>query len=439
MGILKVNGNIEATGTIKASSFLGNATSATALTISAGSSTQPVYFSGGKPIACTHTLSKSVPSDAVFTDTNTKVTQTSVTAEHYTNWRPLVIGYSNGDIEGFTPSTVTDTTITASTISCQPSSGTIRATTFKGALSGNADSATKLSYSSRLTSDSAIDSFHAANTFQITTWNNTSSPGVSNGIILDMGWVSTNYGVQIAIDDDPTYFIALRQKGSDGWKAWKKIPMEDGTNASGTWNINISGSSASCLGNYTYSGGQQNPNYFGTNRVGFLMMNTTVNGNAEYKDWIIMDCYGGSDVGGGVAFGVNRQRLGAYIMRSAATRTSWAESAELLHTSNYTSYCAPASHSHPYASLGSPNNLMHSGNEFTFVPDGYSDSVWFNYRTANWNTNGNISLYIFGNGKTGRAPIEYLYDITHNYGDYDPNSTSPPGTGVKGAIFYRII
>ena len=82
---------------------------------------------------------------------------------------------------------------------------------------------------------------------------------------------------------------------------------------------------------------------------------------------------------------------------------------------------------------------MHSGNEFTFVPDGYSDAVWFNYRTANWNTNGNISQYIFGNGKAGRAPIEYLYDITHNYGDYDPNSTSPPGTGVKGAIFYRII
>ncbi len=52
------------------------------------------------------------------------------------------------------------------------------------------------------------------------------------------------------------------------------------------------------------------------------MMNTTVNGNSQYKDWIIMDCYNANDVGGGVAFGVNRQSLGAYIMRSASARTS---------------------------------------------------------------------------------------------------------------------
>ena len=35
----------------------------------AGSKTQPVYFSEGKPVACTYTLGKSVPSNAVFTDT----------------------------------------------------------------------------------------------------------------------------------------------------------------------------------------------------------------------------------------------------------------------------------------------------------------------------------------------------------------------------------
>ena len=40
-------------------------------TATAGSATQPVYFSGGKPVACTYTLGKSVPSNAVFTDTNT--------------------------------------------------------------------------------------------------------------------------------------------------------------------------------------------------------------------------------------------------------------------------------------------------------------------------------------------------------------------------------
>ncbi|MCI8792257.1 MAG: hypothetical protein HFG38_05550 [Eubacterium sp.] len=47
----------------------GNASSATKLSTSAGSATTPVYFSDGKPVACTHTLGKSVPSNAVFTDT----------------------------------------------------------------------------------------------------------------------------------------------------------------------------------------------------------------------------------------------------------------------------------------------------------------------------------------------------------------------------------
>lgn len=186
-------------------SLSGNASSATALTSNAGSATQPVYFSGGKPVACSYTLGKSVPSNAVFTDTNT--------------WR----GIQNN-----------------------------------------------------LTSDSTSDSLSAAQ-----------------------------------------------------GKALKALV--DGKAASSHSHNKVSGA-------YTGNGGQQKPNYFGTNQVGFLMMNTSVNNNTHYKDWIIMDCYSGTDVGGAVAFGVNRQSLGAYIMRSESGRTSWAESAELLHTSNYTSY-----------------------------------------------------------------------------------------------------
>lgn len=88
-------------------------------------------------------------------------------------------------------------------------------------------------------------------------------------------------------------------------------------------------------GTYTHNGGQQPPKYFGRGRVGALMMNTPVNGNGHYKDWLLMDCYNSDDVGGGVAFGVNRQALGAYIMRSNADRESWAESAELVGTHNF--------------------------------------------------------------------------------------------------------
>lgn len=50
----------------------GSATSAERLdTAAAGSATQPVYFANGKPVATTYTLGKSVPADAVFTDTDT--------------------------------------------------------------------------------------------------------------------------------------------------------------------------------------------------------------------------------------------------------------------------------------------------------------------------------------------------------------------------------
>ena len=42
---------------------------ATKLGSNAGSATNPVYFTGGKPTACTYSLNKTVPSDAKFTDT----------------------------------------------------------------------------------------------------------------------------------------------------------------------------------------------------------------------------------------------------------------------------------------------------------------------------------------------------------------------------------
>lgn len=53
------------------SSAGGSANSAVKLDASAGSNTQPVYFSGGKPVAIGYTIAKSVPADAKFTDTNT--------------------------------------------------------------------------------------------------------------------------------------------------------------------------------------------------------------------------------------------------------------------------------------------------------------------------------------------------------------------------------
>lgn len=119
-------------------------------------------------------------------------------------------------------------------------------------LNGNAATSSSLLYAAQKTTAADLDAFHTANQLSACLWNgwsdtdiaSASYPGVTNGIILDGGYNSTNYGFQIAIDDDPTGFMALRQKNGSGWQAWKRIPMGDGTGANGTWGINISGTAA---------------------------------------------------------------------------------------------------------------------------------------------------------------------------------------------------
>lgn len=68
VGLGNVDNTADATKSVKYAISAGSASSAAALTSNAGSSTQPVYFSGGKPVACSYTLGKSVPADALFTD-----------------------------------------------------------------------------------------------------------------------------------------------------------------------------------------------------------------------------------------------------------------------------------------------------------------------------------------------------------------------------------
>ena len=112
-----------------------------------------------------------------------------------------------------------------------------------------ATTSNQLSYPAVINTQEALDAFKTNNKFKVGYWNEFTPTNLfSNGIILSGGWTSDAYGWQIAIDDDPTWKIALRQK-STTWRDWKYIPMADGTNASGTWRISITGSSASCTGN----------------------------------------------------------------------------------------------------------------------------------------------------------------------------------------------
>ena len=195
------------------------------------------------------------------------------------------------------------------------------------------------------------------------------------------------------------------------------------------------------VGSYTGNGGQQKPNYFGTNKVGFLMMNTTVNGDSNYKDWIIMDCYSSNDVGGSVALGVNRQKLAAYIMRSAAERSSWAESAELLHTLNYTSYTVTKTGSGASGTWG----ISISGNATTSTKlatarsingtnfDGSGNITTATWGTARTLTIGNTGKSVNGGGNVSWSLSEIGAAASNHTHSYLPLS----GGAMTGNISYR--
>lgn len=87
------------------SSAGGAATSANKLNTNAGSATQPVYFANGVPVATTYTLAKSVPSNAIFTDTHYAsknvvgaTNATSNTATALTNGNVYINSVENGAV-----------------------------------------------------------------------------------------------------------------------------------------------------------------------------------------------------------------------------------------------------------------------------------------------------------------------------------------------------
>lgn len=82
----------------------------------------------------------------------------------------------------------------------------------------------------------------------------------------------------------------------------------------------------------------------------------------------------------------------------------------ILHSNNWSSYCAAASHSHSgYASIAAHNNLTASGNEFTFASSAFSGVMYVNYRTASGSLDGSISEYRFQNGAGKETAIRCTY------------------------------
>ena len=100
------------------------------LNTSVGSATQPIYFVNGVPTKTTYTLGANVPSNAVFTDTNTKVTNILATTT-----KAYITGTTSDN-------TNTDTQVFDTGVYLGITAGELVATKFTGALNGTAAKAT---------------------------------------------------------------------------------------------------------------------------------------------------------------------------------------------------------------------------------------------------------------------------------------------------------
>lgn len=118
----------------------------------------------------------------------------------------------------------------------------------------SANYANEIARKSMLDSQEKIDNFITANrleyaTFKTTDTNNVDFAG-NDGMILSIPWTSTIYGAQMAFDDSTSGTVKVRGK-SNTWGNWYTLlhsgnytsytVKKDGTGASGTWGINISG------------------------------------------------------------------------------------------------------------------------------------------------------------------------------------------------------
>jgi hypothetical protein len=88
--ILDANGNTSFPGTVTAPTFSGalsgNASTATALTTDAGSATLPIYFSGGKPVACSYSFGNASGNAAINNGTvNTNLNADMLDGYHSTS------------------------------------------------------------------------------------------------------------------------------------------------------------------------------------------------------------------------------------------------------------------------------------------------------------------------------------------------------------------
>lgn len=298
------SGGISATN-ITADSFIGelngNASTATALTTSAGSATQPVYFSSGKPVACTYTLSKSVPSDAKFTDTTYSAATTSAAG--------LMSAADKSKLDAITASA--DTVSFSSSLTSGTKIGTITINGTGTDLYCQTNTNTTYTFTNGTNGFTVTPSDGSAQTVTVT-------PSIASNVIYSGTLVSG----QVAIFDG----TAGKIKAS-GFTIGKSVPSDAvftdttysvvGTN--GSTGLIKNGSSITSTSGYTacpiISGVPYYKDTNNTYTIADLMGSTTIGGTSDYLYWT------------GSAWGT--KTLGSNAFTSTAIPTTYIKSASV--------------------------------------------------------------------------------------------------------------
>ena len=264
----------------------GAATSANKLNTDAGSDVNPIYFSNGIPVACTYSLNKTVPSNALFTDA--KVTQTATTTD--------------ADYEILFSSTADNTTRTEgarknSNLTFNPSTGVLTTTKFVGELSGNATTATT---ANKLSNTTAIGSsikpvYFSADGIPVAIDHSIETSVPSNAVFTDTTYIvssgDNNGQIKVTPSEGDPYNVSVKGLGSAAYTDSDDYAMADHTHKyAGSSSVGGVANSAAKLSDIPTAGiGSETKPVFFSGTTGrpiacTYSLNATVPANAIFTD-----------------------------------------------------------------------------------------------------------------------------------------------------------
>lgn len=382
----------------------GHADTAAALESNAGGGEQPIYFTGGKPVATSYALKATVNAASVkntfayYSDTHAISSYPRIrnigSARYpidicvYNDAGNLIseMWYDAGSATNVTrgqwnflsesPNSTNNTGTTGKyEYFYLPNVDTGRTTNVGYAIRTSKDnnytvsnattaaSCTGNSYGllSSNTSQAAESCYDGAPGLHFWRYNGSSGQSGGDGWIAQWSWNAGSVGGQIYLDDNPSYTIMIRGRNSDEnhtFNAWKRIQLCDGTGASGTWGISITGKAGSVdwantghpstfpPSSHTHYelatiGDKRNenttPNTY-ADRLIFQGLKTNTKINSPYTDTYsyLVGLRGWGDSSGGNSHELAFNGNGIYRRQGATT--AWGNWFHILDSNNYTSY-----------------------------------------------------------------------------------------------------